>query len=131
MADNLFEKASLIHSCHVAAGIVRFVRYTRVLSFLIAVGFFLGSGGYALAQALRITEFMTIADQGIRDEDGEMQDWIELYNPGRSSVSLAGWHLTDDQTNPAKWTFPSGTLGPREFLVVLASGKDRTAPDGP
>ncbi|MFM1942237.1 MAG: hypothetical protein RI897_1219 [Verrucomicrobiota bacterium] len=116
---------------HAAPRPVRFVRYTRVLSFLIAVGFFLGCGGYALAQPLRITEFMTIADQGIRDEDGEMQDWIELYNPGRSSVSLAGWHLTDDQTNPAKWTFPSGTLGPREFLVVLASGKDRTAPDGP
>ena len=64
------------------------------------------------------------------DEDGEVQDWIELYHAGTNTVSLQGWSLTDEADDPGKWTFPAVALGPGGYVVVFASGKDRkpTAP---
>ena len=82
--------------------------------------------------ALRINEFLasSVAGSGIRDEDGELQDWIEIYNEGRTLVNLEGWSLTDDRKDPGRWTFPGVALGPGEFLVVFASGKDRRPSGG-
>ena len=54
-----------------------------------------------------ITEFLTVNSTGLADEDGNRSDWIEIHNPDASSVDMAGWTLTDDATNPIKWTFPS------------------------
>lgn len=52
-------------------------------------------------------------------------DWIELYNSGPDSVDLEGWSLSDDLTEPLKWTFPPGTIIPAEgYLVVLADDPD-------
>ncbi|MBN2507231.1 MAG: lamin tail domain-containing protein [Verrucomicrobia bacterium] len=59
------------------------------------------------------------------DEDGELQDWIELWNRGIQPVNLLGWSLTDDPAQPGLWTFPAIVLEPGEFLLVYASGKDR------
>ena len=41
-------------------------------------------------------------------------------------IPLAGWHLSDDPVNPHPWTFPEITLPARGFLVVFASGKNRS-----
>ena len=75
----------------------------------------------------RINEFLAVNNRGLADGDGEATDWIEIYNPGAKAVSLGGWSLTDDAESPDKWPFPNLTLGPRKYLVVFASGKDRTA----
>jgi len=72
-----------------------------------------------------ITEFMASNDETLPDDDGEYSDWIEIHNPGDSSVSLAGWHVTDDEDNKTKWQFPSLTLEPNAYLVVFASSEDR------
>jgi hypothetical protein len=46
----------------------------------------------------------------------------------RPDLDLSGWYLTDNSGNLTKWQFPSGTrLNPNGYLVVFASGKDRTA----
>ncbi|MCL4176888.1 MAG: lamin tail domain-containing protein [Verrucomicrobia bacterium] len=101
-------------------------------SFLLLMGgVLLLSLGWTAAvrcQDLSITEFMADSDFGLVDEDGEPQDWIELYNPHDETVSLAGWHLTDDASDLTRWTFTGGSLGPRSFVVVFASGKDRRDP---
>src|SRR5438552_1932540 len=85
-----------------------------------------------LAAPVRINEFLSSYSGaiGLSDEDGELQDWIELYNSGTNSVSLQGWSLTDDAGDPGKWTFPAVTLGTGQYRIVVASGKDRkpTAP---
>jgi hypothetical protein len=78
---------------------------------------------------IRINEFLASNRAGLLDEDGDAEDWIELHNPGLETVSLAGWSLTDDPRRPGQWAFPLVTLGPDEYLVVFASGKDRR-PDG-
>ena len=74
---------------------------------------------------LRINEFLAVNNRGLADGDGETSDWIEIYNTGAAAVPLGGWSLTDDPGVPDKWLFPDIALGPRKYLVVFASGKDR------
>ena len=75
--------------------------------------------------SVAINEFLASNQTGIRDEDDEAVDWIELQNTGRNVVNLSGWSLTDDKQRPGRWTFPRVELGAGEFLVVFASGKNR------
>jgi hypothetical protein len=75
--------------------------------------------------AVRINELAAANVNGLRDEDNEVQDWVELFNTSSNAVSLAGWSLSDDDNEPAKWVFPPVAIGPRSYLVVFCSGKDR------
>ncbi len=67
-------------------------------------------------------------DSFLADEDGTYSDWIEIQNSGSTSVSLTGYHLTDEAANPTKWTLPSLSLNPGAALVIFASNKDRIDP---
>lgn len=79
---------------------------------------------------LVITEFMASNRSGLRDEDGEFPDWVEIQNRGTEPASLAGWGITDDRGDPGKFVLPGIILGAGELLVVFASGKDRKSADG-
>ena len=76
-----------------------------------------------------ITELMADNDGALADEDGDFSDWLELHNSGTDSVDLDGWFLFDDPDGLG-WRFPSIVLGPDEFVVVFASGKDRSPAGG-
>ena len=82
------------------------------------------------AGPLVISEFMAINDGAAADEDGEFSDWIEIHNPTAGPVDLDGWYLTDDESDSTRWRFPALELGPNEYLVVFASGKDRVESGG-
>lgn len=79
----------------------------------------------AQAQEVRINEFMAANATALFDQDGDSSDWIELYNAGPGAADLAGWHLTDSRSTPAKWRFPAATIAEGGYLIVFASGKDR------
>ncbi|MCA9215608.1 MAG: lamin tail domain-containing protein [Planctomycetales bacterium] len=79
-----------------------------------------------LDASVLITEIVAANGQGIRDEDGDRSDWIELYNNGDAAQDLTGWYLTDDAAQKTKWKFPAVTIQPEQHIVVFASGKDRT-----
>jgi PKD repeat protein len=79
---------------------------------------------------LVINELLTSNQGGLRDEDGDSTDWIEIRNLGAEAVELAGWTLTDDSGEPGKWSLPRRQLLPGDFLVVFASGKDRAPAEG-
>lgn len=66
-----------------------------------------------------------ISTNGLADEDGAQEDWIEIYNRSAQPVNLANWSLSDDPALPGLWTFPARTLNPGQYLIVFASGKDR------
>ncbi|HVV74104.1 MAG TPA: lamin tail domain-containing protein, partial [Verrucomicrobiae bacterium] len=55
----------------------------------------------------------------------------ELYNNSTNRVDLTGWYLSNKSTNLTQWSFPSTNIGPRGFLVVFASGKNRRVPGAP
>ncbi|MBU0765351.1 MAG: CotH kinase family protein [Bacteroidetes bacterium] len=61
----------------------------------------------------------------ICDEDGDFEDWIELYNASPGAVELQTFHLSDRADSLNKWTFPDITVASGEYLTVFASGKDR------
>lgn len=75
-----------------------------------------------LAAAPVIGEFMASNDSTLADSTGAFRDWIEIFNAGDEAIDLAGWHLTDDAANLAKWTFPSANLPAGGFVIVFASG---------
>lgn len=77
-----------------------------------------------------ISEIMASNVTTLYDEDGDTPDWIELYNAGSEAVSLDGYGLTDNPLNPFEWEFSGQTIEPGEYLIVMASGKDRTAQIG-
>lgn len=75
---------------------------------------------------VQISEFLAGNDTGIRDEDGDQKDWIELFNDGAVPVNLSGWHLTDDSADLTKWIFPSVSIPAQGYLLVWASDKNRS-----
>ncbi len=83
----------------------------------------------AEAPAIIISEFLAVNDNGLLDEDGESSDWIELYNPGDSLVNLEDFSLTDKRDKPRKWIFPAVSIASDEYIIVFASGKDRSDPE--
>lgn len=92
---------------------------------------FKSTAAQAAASSVVINEFMSSNVTTIADEDGSFEDWIELYNSGNAAVSLLGVGLSDTVAEPFRWTFPDVTIAPGKFLLVWASGKNRTNPNGP
>ncbi|HIR06760.1 MAG TPA: lamin tail domain-containing protein, partial [Candidatus Pullichristensenella stercoripullorum] len=54
-----------------------------------------------------------------RSADGEYYDYIELYNTSAQPVSLAGYTLTDDPNDLAKYVFPEGTSIPANSYCIV------------
>jgi len=74
---------------------------------------------------ISINEFMAENKYSIRAADGETYSWVELKNTGSEAVNLSGFGLTDDETNPNKWTFPDIELAPGALQLVFLSGENR------
>lgn len=73
-----------------------------------------------------INEIVSSNGSCLADEDGDYEDWLELYNSSTEAVQLEGFKISDNPADPGKWTFPELLLQPGAYLVVFASGKDRT-----
>lgn len=55
-------------------------------------------------------------------------DWFELYNAGASTVSLAGYYLSDDSLNNTKWQIPASvSIGANGFARFWASGRNEVS----
>ena len=78
-----------------------------------------------------ISEFLASNSGGLRDEDGDSPDWIEIHNPGPESARLGGWFLTDSTNLLTRWAFPEVILPADGRLLVFASGKNRTNATAP
>ena len=68
---------------------------------------------------LVINELMASNSATAYDQNGEFDDWIELYNLSDSALNIGGYFLSDSKADPTKWSFPSGTeILPDSFLIV-------------
>ncbi len=75
--------------------------------------------------ALVINEICPDPLSGYRDEDGELADWVELYNTTGETIYLANYALSNNEGKPLKWRFPEGAaVAPHGYYVVFCSGKD-------
>ena len=76
--------------------------------------------------SIRINEFMASNGNTLKDDDGESSDWIELYNEQTGTLNLDGWFLSDDADQLRKWKFPSVNIPANGYLIIFASGKNRS-----
>ena len=78
--------------------------------------------------ALVINEFMADNDGYIKDQAGDFDDWIEIYNPRDYPIDMGRWYLTDDLAEPDAWRVPHNdpdatTIAPGGFLLIWADGE--------
>jgi hypothetical protein len=90
--------------------------------YLFAVLFFLLISTPSFAQ-LSINEIMASNSTVIADNEGEFDDWIEIYNAGNVSINLAGLYLSDDPDNLTKWQIPNTssaqtTINANGYLII-------------
>jgi hypothetical protein len=71
-----------------------------------------------LAGDLVINEIQASNANTISDDNGEYDDWVELYNNSASDISLSGYFLSDDSGNLSKWAFPSVTISAYSYLII-------------
>lgn len=83
--------------------------------------FYFGVDAVASASPVVINEVMASNSETAGDENGDFDDWIELYNTSTSAVDLGGYFLTDNPANLSKWTFPTGaSIAANGYLIVWA-----------
>jgi len=64
------------------------------------------------------------SNANLKDNDGNDPGWVEFYNSSDAPVSLKGYALTDDLTNPRRWVFGNATVPAKSYMIVFLSGKD-------
>lgn len=80
---------------------------------------------------LRLNELMASNSSTLFDPDDpdRTPDWIELYNPTGSPVSLTGLALTDDPARPTKHVITASlTISAYSFLVLFADNDPQRGP---
>lgn len=70
--------------------------------------------------SLVINEFMADNESTVTDQDGDYDDWIELYNNGSEDIALGGYYMSDDATDPGLWAFPDTTIVAGGYLIIWA-----------
>lgn len=84
-------------------------------------------------EPLWINEVLPNNTTGLRDNAGDLDPWVELYNAGTTPISLDGWYLTDNFSFLTKWLFPPGQIVPAGgYMLVWADAEPlETAPGQP
>ena len=75
---------------------------------------------------IHINELLSVNKTIAADQNGEYDDWIELYNNSASSVDISGYFLSDDKDLRSKWTLPSGTSVPGMGFIIIWADEDIT-----
>lgn len=73
---------------------------------------------YMVVPTLYINEFMATNFSTIQDENGQFEDWIEIYNPGPAAVDLNGLYVTDLLSNPAAYQLPAYNLPAGGYVLL-------------
>ena len=71
-----------------------------------------------VVSGLVINEIMASNITEVADQDGEYDDWVELYNGGVNPINLSGFYLSDNENILNKWTFPNVTIQPDDYLII-------------
>lgn len=67
---------------------------------------------------LVINEVMAANFSKVADQDGEYDDWVELYNGGANDINLTGFYLSDNENILNKWMFPNITIASNDYLII-------------
>lgn len=75
------------------------------------------------ADVLFINEFMASNDACCADENGEYDDWIEIYNAGDEDIDLGGYYISDKKDEPLDYQIltddpDATTIKAGGFLII-------------
>jgi Lamin Tail Domain len=73
-----------------------------------------------------VNEVMPHNSTTVTDQNGEYDDWIELYNLSVSDIDLSGFFLSDKRKDLTRWKFPQGTFIPGQGYLIIWADKDTT-----
>lgn len=91
--------------------------------------FYFGIDAANSSSPVVINEIMASNSTTASDENGDFDDWIELYNTSGAAVDLSGYFLSDNPANLTKWTFPAGTsIAANGYLIVWADEEQEQGP---
>lgn len=76
-----------------------------------------------------INEWMAKNDSIITDSKGDFDPWIEIYNGEEEAIWLGDLFLTNDFSNRQKWSLPSKTIMPNEYMIIWLDGQTDQGPD--
>ncbi len=87
----------------------------------------------ALTAQIFINEIMAKNDNVIADENGDFDDWIELYNAGTTPVDIAGYYFSEEASDPTFWEIPdtdpaATTIPAGGYLIIWADGDPEDGP---
>jgi Na+-transporting methylmalonyl-CoA/oxaloacetate decarboxylase gamma subunit len=71
---------------------------------------------------LRINEVLIINNSNYVDNYGSRSAWIEIFNSAYNKVNIGGCYLTDDLSNPTKYSIPRNdpnTIIPTRFFIIF------------
>lgn len=71
-----------------------------------------------------INEFMADNKTTKADQNGQFDDWIELYNKSNTPVDVSGWFLSDNPDKRGKWDLPKGTIIPANGYLIVWADED-------
>jgi spore coat protein CotH len=71
-----------------------------------------------------INEVMATNTKTATDNNGQYDDWIELYNKSTAAVNIGGYHISDDATNLKKWKIPTNTTIPANGYLIIWADED-------
>ncbi len=84
----------------------------------------------ALGTSLVINEFLASNDSQGSDEQGEFDDWAELYNAGDEPFELHGLYFSDNLGDPRKHQIidPGAVLMPGEYVLIWCDSQPEQGP---
>lgn len=72
---------------------------------------------------LVINELMASNSTYVKDDYGDYDDWIELYNNSSADIQLSGLFLSDDSENLTKWSLPDYVIPPDGYTLFWADAE--------
>ncbi len=79
--------------------------------------------GHSAVSKLVINEVLT-DNEGVNiDENGNLYDWIEIYNGTNKDIDLKNYGLSDKENGEVRWIFPEVILNSKGYLVVYLTGE--------
>jgi len=73
-----------------------------------------------------INELMAVNTTIVSDQNGEFDDWFELYNLTSADIDISGYFLSDNDSKISKWKIPQGTLIKSGGYLIIWADKDTT-----
>lgn len=79
----------------------------------------------AAEKTIVINEFMASNNGIVKDEAGENDDWIELYNITNKDINMSGYYITDNPANLQKFKLAENTIIKAGGYLVLWADEDQ------